>query len=57
MVEIGKIFADSDPSVVAYFDQISWPLGEVYEGTLLACQIQIEFVGYASLDFRNACKQ
>ena len=49
MVEIVKIFADSDPSVVAYFDQISWPLGDVYEGILLACQIQIEFVGICKL--------
>ena len=56
-MEIVKISADSDPSVVAYFDQISWSLGDVYEGILLACQIQTEFVGYASLNFRNACKQ
>ena len=52
-----EIFADSDPSVVTYFDQISWFLGDIYEGILLACQIQTEFVGYANLNFCNACKQ
>ena len=57
-MEVVEILADSEPSVVAYFDQISWSLGDVYEEILLSCQIQTqtEFVGYADLNFHNACK-
>ena len=50
-MEVVEISADSDPSVVAYFDQISWFLDDIYEEILLACQIQTQtkFVGYARL--------
>ena len=56
-MEIVENSADSDPSVVTYFDQISWSLGDVYKRILLACQIQTEFVGYVNLNFHNACKR
>ena len=56
-MEVVEISANSDPSVVAYFDQVSWFLGDVYKEILLACQIQIKFVGCANLNFRNACKR
>ena len=45
-MEIVEIFANSDPSIVTYFDHVSWSLGDVCKGILPVCQIQTEFVEY-----------
>ena len=56
-MEVVEISANFDPSVEAYLDQVSSTLDDVYEETPLVCQLQTEFVEYADLNFRNACRQ